>query len=313
MKPIAVLLLSFISCFAGGGPTGPLPGFVLDPRNSTIRPVFGIPGALQLGPAVPLAFGVVSADFGPNGAFAVAISDEQQAHAYLIRNVSSATPDIADLGVVAAGSTVLGLDSSGVAALLSSPGQLQFLTGLPAAPALAAPVAMAPGDISSAALETGGGCALLGASAGVLERYCADGSSAALLTSPGSLFSAIAIVNAGRDVLLADRAAKQVLTVNDYRGQATVSPLAAASDGLVNPCGLVVNGKTAFVADAGAAAVFSIDLSGQQPIASQTLGMAPSRLKALTDSSILLLNDPSGTPFTIFQTDAMRSFFVPTN
>lgn len=302
--------------------TGPMPGYLLDARTNSIRPVFGMPGAMQMGSAVNLPFAVVSADFGPDGNSAVVISAEQPAHLYVIRSLdvtrSLAKPIAMDLGTVSDGASVLSINASGNAAVILSPGQIQFVTGLANTPALsvAVPASALLGPISAGVLDNAGQCALLGTSlagVGAVETLCADGTSQRLSTQAGMNISAIALANQGQDLMVADVAGKQILRLSGYAQAPLVTTVATVADGLSNPIGIQVAGDIAIVADAGTPAVFTIDLTGSKAVQVSVLDVPPARLKFLADRNILLLSDPSAALFTIFQLSAMQSYFVPTN
>jgi hypothetical protein len=308
------LLLSGLS-FAGAL-NGPVPGFILDGRSGSLRPVLGIPGAMQLGNGINLPFRVVSAEFDPNGGFAVAVSDEAPSHLYLIQNLTN--PTVTDMGVVADHSSVLAINSTGQTAVLGAPGQLQFVTSLNGSPTLgnAIPTRALLGPISAGIVDDTGQCAVVGTTSdmgGALESLCADGSSQRFLTQAGMRISGIGLTNQGRDAILADSAGQQILRVASYVGFAGVSVLASAQDGVTTPVGLQVNGQQAIVADSGTSAIFLIDLSGQAAIRSISLTSAPARLKLMADRTIALLGDPTLAPFSIFDLQAMQSFFIPTN
>jgi hypothetical protein len=313
-----MFLLALLTAGLGmaGSLNGPVPGFVLDARSGSIRSLLGIPGAMQLGPALNLPFQVTSADFSRLGSRAVAISNETPSHVYVIQNLSS--PAVSDLGPVATGSTVLGLNSTGQVAVLSAPGQLQFVSGINGTPAVSAAISASAllGPVSAGIVDDAGQCALLATSAnslGALETLCADGTSQRILVQPGLQISALSLANQGQDVILADSAGQQVLLVAGYARSAAVSILATSRDGINNPVGVQVNGQQAIVADSAAASVFLIDLSGRNPVQAIAIMGTPGRLKLLADPTVALLTDPTALPFTVFDLQAMQSFFIPTH
>jgi hypothetical protein len=312
-----LLIAAMLTSLASAGPLGgPLPGFVLDPRTGSVRPVMGIPGAMQLGAALPLPFQIVSADFGPNSSFAVVISSEKPSHLYVLQNL--ANPNVTDMGAVADNSNVLGINSTGQTAVLSAPGQLQFLTGISSTPVLAdaLPTQALLGPIAAGIVDAAGQCALLGTSSGALgalETFCADGTSQRILSQTGLQISALALANQGQDAILADSGGQQILRIAGYAQSSSTTVLAAAADGINAPVGMQVNGQQLIVADSAASSIFSIDLSGQTPIQTIALNAPPARLKFLTNLTVGLLNDPSVTPFNIFDLQTMQPFFIPTN
>ncbi len=308
------LLAAGIVCAGTLG--GPVPGYVLDTRSGMLRPILGIPGAMQMGTGVNLPFQITSADFSSNANLAIVISNEKPSHLYIIQNLSN--PSATDLGAIADHSSVLGLSSSGQAAVIGAPGQLQFLTGINNSPVLSGAVSTQAllGPISTGVLDDAGQCALLGTTAdtmGAFESLCSDGTSRRILSQAGMQITAIALSNQGQDAVLADSAGQQILRISGYTGSTGVTTLATAKDGIASPVGLQVNGKQAIIADSAASAIFLLDLSGQTPMQTIVLPGAPAKLKFLADRSVAMLGDPTLTPFSIFDFQAMQSFFIPTN
>ncbi len=316
MRTLLLLLTLSVTPAWSDAVSGPVPGYVLDSRTGTLRPVLGIPGAMQLGSRVPLPFTVASVEFAPGANLAAVISNETPAHFYVIQNLSN--PTINDLGPVADGSIVLAINRTGQTAVLTAQGQLQFVTGLTRLPVLAnaIPTRGLLGAISAGAVDDAGKCALLGTAAdstGSLQTFCSDGSSQTLLSQAGLRIAAIGLANSGQDAILADSAGQQILRVAGYTQPGAITALATANDGISTPVAMQVNGERLMVADSAASVLFFIDLSGQAPIQSSQLNSPPSRLKFLADTTVLVLNDASTAPFTVFDLQTMQPFFIPTN
>jgi hypothetical protein len=271
---------------------------------------------MQLGAAVSLPFRVASADFDSTGNVAIVISNETPSHLYIVQNLSN--PSITDMGAVADQSTVFAMNSTGRAAILSAPGQFRFLSDIGGLNLLSSdiPTGSLLGPITAGVSDEAGTCALVGTSANsmaALETLCADGSSQRLTTQAGMQIGVIALSNGGRDAIVADIAGKQILEAANYLQFGSFTVLASAGDGINTPVGLQVNGQSAIVADSAASSIFVIDLSGRTAISAVNLNCAPTRLKLLPDKSIALLGEPTLAPFTVFDLQAMQSFFVPTN
>jgi hypothetical protein len=316
LKSALLFTLSTVLALIAGPLGGPVPGYILDSRSNSIRPVLGIPGGMQLGTPVTLPFGVLSADFSADGQFAIAISNETPGHIYLIRNFTS--PVLTDLGPVPDASSVLGVNSRGTAAVLSSPGQLQFMTSIADTPVLSAavPTNNLLGPITAGVVDDAGQCAVLataGDGSGAIETLCADGSSQRILTQTGLAVSSLALANNGGDAIVADTAGQQILRISGYAQSPAVTAIATSADQISAPVGVQILGDQAFVADSAASALFLIDLAGHNPVQATPLSSPPARLKFLADRSILLLTDTTAAPFTIFNLPAMQSYFVPAN
>jgi hypothetical protein len=309
--------LSFVlvaSCAFAAGPGGPVPGYILDSRTSVIRPVLGIPGAMQLGAPLSPGFNVTSAEFGPAGDFALAMDDRTPAHLYLVQQLSS-TPAASDLGALANDARVLAINSSGSAGMVysASTSQIWFATGLPQQPVLSAPISTAnlAGPITAAALDDAGACAIAGT--GALETICSDGTSRRILET-GLNVASIALSLNGQDAIVADQAATQVLFIPNYAQSSASTVIAAASDGLNTPAAVrAISATRILVADNAASKLFSIDTSGAQTVQSIDLNIAPTQLRPLADRGILLLNDAATLPFTIMDLSQMQTFFIPAN
>jgi hypothetical protein len=271
---------------------------------------------MQLGDALDLPFHVLSAEFSSQGNVAIAVSNETPRHAYVIQNLGN--PVLIDLGNVADSSSVVSVNSTGQAAVLTAPGQLQFLTSLLTVPVLsnAIPTSALLGVPTAGVVDDLGRCAILGTvddANGALETLCADGSSQRILIQSGLRISAIALTNQGSDAIVADSTGQRVLRISNYATSASVSTLAGAADGITSPVGIQISGPLALIADTSTSSIFAIDLTGQSKTQVFLLTAAPAQLKVLADRSIALLTDPASPQFIIFDLQAMQSFFVPTN
>jgi len=305
--------LTFASVVFAGGPAGPIAGFVLDSRTGTIRAITGAPGATRLADALALPFPILAAEFSSSGDTAVAITADRPGHLVVLGSLISGSTVVADLGEVAEGARLLGLNARGTGAIVYSPGegQLRFVNGIGKDAVLSAPVPTAAlaGPVTAGVLDEAGSCSILGT--GSLETLCADGSSRRVLTDSGFHITQLAL--SGSDLWLADEAGKQVLRVADYAHAGTATVFATEADGLRKPLALeITQTGQVLVADSEAPAIFVIDPAANS-VRSIALDVAPSQLRPLTDRSLLLINDLSALPFTLFATEAMRTYFVPAN
>ncbi len=305
--------LAFALNLFAAGPAGPVSGFVLDSRTSTIRPITGVPGATRLADALALPFPILAAEFSATGDAAVAITADLPGHLVVLGALNSGAISIADLGEVAEGTRLLGLNAKGNAATVYSAadGQLKFVTGIGKDAVLSSPVSTAAlaGPVTAAVLEESGSCAILGT--GSVEVLCADGSSRRVVTASSLRITALALI--GGDLWLADDSAKQVLRVADYAHSSTAAVFATTADGLQKPIALAITAAgQVLVADSEAQAIFIIDAAAGS-VRTVALDVAPSQLRPLTDRSLLLINDLRALPFTLFATEAMRTYFVPAN
>lgn len=309
------LAIVFASQLFAAGPTGPTAGFILDSRTSTIRSMTGVPGALRLADPVALPFSISAAEFSSGGDLAVVLTTDQPQHLAVVSLLGSSAPAIADLGELSDGTRILALNAKGTAAIIYSAllQQLRFVSALNGNPVLSSPISTAAlaGSVSAGVLDEAGSCAVLGT--GSVETLCSDGASRRVLPEAAFNVTAMVFLNGNRDLWVADAAGKQVLRVSNYAQQAVPTVFASEADGVQRPVALAIspNGQV-LVADSGAAAIFVID-SAAPPVKTISLDVIPSQLRPLTDRSLLLLNDLSALPFTLFATEAMRTYFVPAN
>ena len=313
MKIVFALLFS-ANLFAAG-PSGPVAGWALDNRTGTIRAVTGLPGALRLADAVVLPFAVASAEFTPSGDRALVLTASTPPRLVVLKVLQSVAPEIADLGEVADGARLLTINAKGNAAIVYSAAQneLRFVSGLDRETVLSSPVSTAAlaGPITAGILDEAGQCAVLGT--GSVETLCADASSSRVLPSAKLDITTLAFANGGRDLIAADAAGKQIVRINGYAQAPAITVLASQSSGLMRPIALsILASGQILVADADAQMLLAID-PATGTIVSTQLDIAPTQLRPLTDQTLLLLNDLSALPFTLFATEAMRTYFVPAN
>ncbi len=301
----------FALALSGAGPGGPQPGFILDSRSATIRPVLGIAGALRLGDPLSLPSAIAAAEFSPVSDSAVLLTPDQPAHLLVVTGLRTA-PSSKDLGEVAADSRLLPINPKGTTAAVytTADAALRFIS-VGDSPSLSAPIPTSnlAGPIVAGLIDGSGTCALLGT--GSVETLCADASSRRIIPSSSLSVTALALTNGGRDLWVADGAAKQVLQIPSYADQSAVITAASESDGLSRPVALAVTSTgQILVADPDAQAVFLI---GNSAVRAFPLSIVPLRLQPLSDRTLVLLNDLTSLPFTLLATEEMRTYFVPVN
>jgi hypothetical protein len=292
---------------ADGGIGGPVSGFIADARGQSIRAIEGLPGAARLGAAVRLPFGVVSAAVASRGDFALALP-AQGGPAALVRALRADAPETVFLDGTIAASTVLLARTGAAAALYSATGrQLQFVTGLPAAPRVLDPVEGV--EAIAVALDDSGSTALIASPDGQIFAATAGAST---LRAIGRLsgVSALAMLP-GRDAAVAASAETgDVILIEGLGGAGAIRTLAGASSGIAAPrslaaldaqsVGVIVgDGRLAAIAiETGA--VEWIDLPG-----------AAQNFQAL-DSGLFALNRPGRGPLLLLDALHGRStWFVP--
>jgi hypothetical protein len=294
------------SAAAESGIRGPVAGFVLDTRIRAIRPINGMPGAAVLGPAVPLSLPVRQAAISKTSDFALAISEED-GRVYLVRDLPGEAPDAAALeGAV---ESVAKMTLNGASAVLYSKesGRVQTITGLPGEPRMGDPMDAPPGELTALSISPDGSRVAAGTDEAVyLYR---DGGPH--LLAAGYEVSAIAFRHDGRDLVLANRATNEILSMEENGG---ASVLAGEADGVDQPVGLAsVNGdRELWIANAGSGSALVIDEDTPGAPQRVTLPAAQTRCEPLDGRSVLVFNDAGNGPVALADWARGRTaYFVP--
>ena len=161
-----LMLGAALPASAADGMRGPVSGFVVDGRS--IRAIEGLPGAARLGASLQLPFSVSAAAIAVRQDYALATRSDGVGGPVLVRGLRAETPDVLEIDNAIEASSVT-IAPSGTVALLHSPTrrQLQFVTGLPAAPHALEPVDLSGIEsIAVVAVDSDGARAILGAADG---------------------------------------------------------------------------------------------------------------------------------------------------
>jgi len=292
--------------------SGPLLGYLLDPAEASLRPVWGVPGAATLGAPVALSVRWARAAVAPT-------------HDYLLAQVEG-EPDLALLSLEAAPAAPqripgalenpdrMVFSPAGTAAVLhrSSDGTIQVLAGLPREPVLAGRFTI-PGDagaLTALAVSDDARAVLAALAGGETALFTAEGRSRRV-GLPGAA-SALAFFRGSHDAVIASRAERTVYLLRDAGGADEITALAREGDGVDDPVAVETSWDGRRVLVANAASLLVVDLAGGVlwPIPS------PSRitgLHRLAGNAVFRLEEPGAGPLAVLDADASepRVVFVP--
>ncbi len=299
-----------VSLLGAAGIGGPVSGYVLDQGSHSLRPINGLPGSAMLGDPVALPFDVGAAAASVRLDYAL-LAGPRGGQVFLATGLRSGQPTVAPLaGAMAASGMVL--SGSGTVAILYSHRShlLQFVSGLPAAPVIAAAIDISQaGSVAAVAVDSPGSAALLLAVDGTLYTVPAAAAGPRFIVNISGA-SSVAILPDGTDAVVGNSATGDVLLVTNFPAAAAVSTLAGAAEGITSARDVAaVDAHHAAVIDgSGRLAVIDLDTAA---VAWVTLAGAAERFNAL-DTGLLLLNQPGPQALLLFASaQGGTAFFVP--
>jgi hypothetical protein len=318
---VRAALAAILSATAAVAQTGAIGGytlgFVYDGRVSALRPLVGIPGAALLGAPLDTGGPIRNAYMAPAQNYAVALTD---AGAVVVQFVSATDPPtLAPLGFDSSAASVVALSPNGSAGAFYSPNEalIRIVTGLPAAPTIARTVSTSAVSGTIRLLAIGNDAAALVAATDVADSDAivlldANGDSHALAAS--THVSALQLVGAAQDLLVADDADDTVSLIQDVTGTGAVQLLADNSSGIDDPVALnVASDGRLVVANGQGATVVTLAPDGSQQ-QSYPCPCTPAALSRLNGSAVFLLNSITNSdPLWIFDGDSAtpRVVFLP--
>jgi hypothetical protein len=285
------------------GVTGPIAGFVFDPRTHDLRPMFGVPGASYLG--TPLAAGLDLASVSPDGTAALGVSGGRLLFISSLRSLVPASTGIE--GAIGDIDRIAWSPDGALAAIYSSQsGQAQIVQNATRAPAPAAAIPVA-GTITALGLSVRGDLAAATEDGVYLLIAGAQPQLLASATRP------VAIAVRGSDLFLADTGADRVLLIENF---VTAPAVSIFAEGVDNPVGLEVSadGKRLLVASARTKTLTAFDVAGRYAQGSIDLDCTPSGLKPFGARDLWLLNSDRGAaePLYVATGDGdPAAWFVP--
>lgn len=298
--------LAFAATAQQGTLAGPVAGFAFDSGARGLRPIQGIPGAAVLGDTVNFGVDVATVAVSPRLDSALVVAVDGSVHAF---QLSSGGAGVVALNGVSASPERIAFSPSGTAAALYAAGNVQVITGLPAAPVVASSFAFTPGGgtarahrpfAGSMAVSDDGALVLIADGAAVrlfqsgAERTVTSGTNSAVAFAPGSHDVAIANANNGVLLIRGIDAAGSQQTIGTVK-----TPVGAAFS---------QNGKTLFVASSADKTVTAFDLAGgaSTPLACNCTptGLAPMgrafRLNEIGQGPLWMVDTAAAQPRIVF-------------
>jgi hypothetical protein len=282
-------------------------GLVWNATDSTLRTLFGVPGATQLG-----------APLFPTGNYAMAAFSAQTQTALLVDpkgNLQWMTlPSLIPLTLtqgIPAGASITFSPEGGYAVVFASGGtSILTISGLPQQPS-ASSVSVGSPVIAADISDTG--TLLLASSAGnhsvAVTTSTLSGSRATLATLSG--YGGMTFVPGSEDILFSDSGANTLSRW--HNGSATV--LATHASGLNQPFAVAasLDDRWAIAADRADSNLLRIDLTGATPPAQSTCACSPRQLSSLNGNAVFELAAPGKVPGWMIEADdpVARVLFIP--
>ena len=130
-------------------------------------------------------------------------------------------------------------------------------------------------------------------------------------------FGGMAFLPGAETALLADASANTVVKASNLTGAISVTPLAAAADGVSQPMAVAISadGQLAAIANNNGAGVLRLDLSGKSAPVKTICHCSPTELVPLAGNFAFRLNEPgAGTVWAFDGNSALpRVLFIPTD
>jgi hypothetical protein len=286
---------------------------VIDSRLHSLRPINGIPGGAQLGDPVQLPFAIGVAAVSAPQDYALATAFRKGGPPVLARGLRSGAPQTAAIDGAIAASGIAIAESGSVAVLYSNSDlQLQFVTGLPAAPQALDPVDLSAlnGGVAAIAVDSAGANALLVSGDGNIYRVAARGSHGVnwLLRAPGA--SSASLLPNGDDAVVGSSDTGEVLLLHGISGSLSVRTIAGPSNGITSARAVraISDQEVGVVDGTGRLAAITIDSGSTEWIA---LAGAAEGFESL-GNNLMLLNHAGPNPLLLFDTaQGHATYFIP--
>ena len=307
----------FCSLPATEGPIGGfISGFVFDPQGRGLRPVLGIPGSATLGKPLNLGVDLVNATISPAGDYALGFTRDRKNLVQVERISGLATVRVVMRG--ASSTNLVAISPMGGEAVLyrRAAHTYQVLTNMAHAPEAGEELPLPRPRGSLTAIAVG--------DEGVVLAGFSDGESGAiyLLGSGGRAGvishvrhpSAITFLSRSHEALVADSLDNRIYLLRNITANVATVLIAGKHDGVDGPVAVEASrdGKRAFVANAHAKTILTVDLAGG-PSALYACHCVPASLSPLNGNALYQLTEPSEGPMWLFDGDAAepRIVFVP--
>jgi len=297
--------------------SGPVLGLVFDETKSALRPIFGIPGASRLGSVWVIGREIQRAWISPPQDYALAESKSDGS--IVLVSFGRGSIVVRPLQGVASGVGNISLSAKGRVAAIYNPGAggLQFITGLPDAPAVSALTSFPalPRSATAMAVSDDGDAVLLATTeqnSGSVALLTRDGQTR-ILTLIGKAPS-ISFLPGTHSALVADELNNAVLLIQDVTDAAITSTVAGPSEGIARPVAVEASedSRFAFVANAQSRSISTVDLHSRR-LSSLACNCTLTGLFRMKGNTVFRLNEISDANLQLLDAGASepRVVFVP--
>jgi hypothetical protein len=312
MRKAIVLLAISGASFAWGADTagvgGPVSGYVVDGRFRALRPINGIPGAARLGDPIALPFAIGSAAIAASQDYAIVTRANSDGAPALLTGLRSGAPQVLAVERAIVPSGILIADS-GAAAVLYSDTQLQFVSGLPAAPNASDAITLdGVNGVAAVALDAAGATALLVSRDGNVYRAARGAAPVWVARVPGAVSASF--VPGADDAAVASADSGDVVLLHGLSGSLTIRTVAGAANGLTSARSVraINSGELAVVDGQGRLAVVTVETGSVEWVA---LAGAAERIDTL-GRGLLVLNRTGAGPLLLLDLNQGHApYFVP--
>ena len=286
---------------------GPQLGLVWNAADSTLRALYGVPGATQLGAPLFAAGSYATAAFSAQTQTALLV-DGKGNLAWM--TLPSASPQRLTQGIPPGASIAFSPKGGNAVVYASGGASVLTISGLPQLPVTATVSSAAP--IVAAAISDAG-TLLLATSAGsnsVAVATLPAGGTRSTLTTLGG-YGGMNFLSGSEDILLSDSAANTL--TRWHNGNSSI--LATHASGLNTPFAVAasLDDHWAVAADRSDSNLVRVDLTGATAPAQYPCGCVPSQLSALSGNAVFELAAPGKSPGWMIEADdpVARMLFIP--
>ncbi len=286
--------------------SGPVLGYLFDPSERRLRPIFGIPGASFIGGPLVLNVDLIQAEISPAGDYALGVDAAGTLYRIDLRNGAASVQTIS--GAISGVDRIFISPTGAAAAVYDRQGRtVQILTGLHSRPTAGGVVELGglPGVITALAASDDGRTILVGTATrdGGALYSGAPGAGLQRIAPAGQIVS-IAFLPNSSDALAADLRRQEALRITGIGRSPAVTVIASAADGLRSPIAVAgtADGSAAIIASSQSRAIVRVAFSGGSPQVFEC-ECAPRRLTAMTSDSLFRLTDDPNQPIYLFDAD----------
>jgi hypothetical protein len=294
--------------------SGPLLGAWWDKGHSGLRTVYGVVGAAHQGSPV-----------FSDGSFSGGAACMRRNVALLTTSSGSVYSAILPLGEAQQ------VSSNGIskASVLFSPSCTTSLIYLPGGSAgllvqgilsnpTATPVSLSAGNFAAAVADSGSILIAVSAASGASSiQFLASGTGSFQPVSVLGKLGGMAFLPGADTALIADASANTVVEATHLSGPISLTPLAAAGDGVSQPMAVAISadGQLAAIANNNGSSVIRLDLTGKSAPIKTICHCSPTELVPLAGNFAFRLNEPgSGTVWAFDGNGPLpRVIFIPSD